>query len=151
MTVALSGGDKLDAKLAEIATRIAKPFAVRVGFLENATYPDGTKVAMVAALLNFGIANGKAWPFFTQMIAEKAPGWGEILAGLLVSNDYDVSRALALMGTGIAGQLREAIQATDSPALAPATIARKGFDKPLIDTGHLFNSVDYEVVEGAGA
>jgi hypothetical protein len=32
-----------------------------------------------------------------------------------------------------------------SPALAPATVARKGFSKPLIETGHLLNSVAVEV------
>ena len=29
---------------------------------------------------------------------------------------------------------------------APATIRRKGSDRPLIDTGQLVNSVEYEVV-----
>lgn len=148
-SVTLTGGDKLDRKLSEIAARVGRVGAVRVGFLEGATYPDGTPVAMVAALLNFGISNGKAWPFFTNMIAEKAPGWGETLANLLRTNDYDVQKCLALMGTGIAGQLREAIQAMDAPPLELSTILAKGFDKPLIDTGHMFNSIDYEV-EGDG-
>lgn len=145
--VSLSGGDKLEAKLAEIANQIGRGGAVRVGFLEGATYPDGTPVAMVAALLNFGIANGKAWPFFTNMIEEKAPGWGKTLADLLRANDYDVPAALALMGTGIAGQLRQSIVDTNEPALEPSTIAAKGFDKPLVDTGHMLNSIDYEVTD----
>ena len=144
-TINLSGGDKLDAKLAQIAARVSRPFAVRVGFLESASYPDGTKVAMVAALLNFGIANGKAWPFFTQMIAEKAPGWGETLAQFLRDTDYDVPKALAGLGTEIAGQLQQAIHDTNAPALEPSTIARKGFAKPLIDTGTMFKFVSYEV------
>lgn len=62
--ISLSGGDKLEQRLSEIAARIGRTGTVRVGFLEGATYPDGTSVAMVAALLNFGISNGKAWPFF---------------------------------------------------------------------------------------
>lgn len=144
-TTTLSGGDALERRLSEIASRVARPATLRVGFLENATYPDGTSVAMVAALLNFGISNGKAWPFFTNMIAEKAPGWGEQLANLLTLNDWDVEKSLKLMGEGIAGQLRQAIVDMDAPALEPSTIARKGFDKPLVDTGHMLNSVDYEV------
>lgn len=141
----LSGGDKLERKLEELASRLARPATLRVGFLEGATYPDGTSVAMVAALLNFGISNGKVWPFFSKMIAEKAPGWGQTLADLLAANDYDVGKALALMGTGIAGQLRQAITEMNEPALDPRTIARKGFAKPLVDTGHMLNSIDYEV------
>lgn len=144
-TVNLSGGDKLERKLEELAAKVARPATLRVGFLEGATYPDGTSVAMVAALLNFGIANGKAWPFFTNMIAEKANGWGNMLARLLTENDYDVDKVLGLMGTGIAGQLRQAIVNMNEPALDPTTVARKGFDKPLVDTGHMLNSVDYEV------
>lgn len=144
-TISLSGGDVLDRKLSEIATRVSKFGTVRVGFLEGATYPDGTHVAMVAALLNFGISNGKVWPFFTNMIRDKAPGWGAILADLLVKNDYDVDKALGLMGTGIAGQLRQAIVDMNSPALDPRTVARKGSEKPLVDTAHLLNSIDYEV------
>lgn len=144
-TTTLSGGDELERRLSEIASRVARPATLRVGFLEGATYPDGTPVAMVAALLNFGISNGKAWPFFTNMIAEKAPGWGGQLAALLEANDWDVEKSLALMGTGIAGQLRDAIVNMNEPALDPRTIARKGFDKPLVDTGHMLNSIDYEV------
>lgn len=144
-TVNLSGGDKLARKLEELAAKMARPATLRVGFLEGATYPDGTSVAMVAALLNFGISNGKVWPFFTNMIAEKAPGWGKKLADLLTANDYDVDKALGLMGTGIAGQLRQAIVNMNEPALDPTTVARKGFDKPLVDTGHMLNSIDYEV------
>lgn len=144
-TFNLSGGDKLEQKLEEIAMKVARPGTLRVGFLENATYPDGTKVAMVAALLNFGISNGKAWPFFTKMIAEKAPGWGKTLADLLKHNDYDVEKSLGMMGMGIAGQLRQAITDMNEPKLEESTIRRKGFEKPLVDTGHMLNSVDYEV------
>lgn len=144
-TFNLSGGDKLERALEEIAAKVARPATLRVGFLEGATYPDGTSVAMVAALLNFGISNGKAWPFFSKMIAEKAPGWGETLAGLLQKNNYDVAMSLEQMGTGIAGQLRQAIVDMNEPKLDQSTIDRKGFDKPLVDTGHMLNSVDYEV------
>lgn len=141
----MSGGDALERRLSELAARIGRTGTVRVGFLEGATYEDGTPVAMVAALLNFGISNGKAWPFFTRMIEEKSPAWGKTLADLLVANDYDVEKCLALMGTGIAGQLRQAIVDMNEPALDPRTVARKGFDKPLVDTGHMLNSIDFEV------
>ena len=33
--------------------------------------------------------------------------------------------------------------------LAESTIARKGFAKPLVETGHMLNSVDYEVKKNA--
>jgi hypothetical protein len=41
--------------------------------------------------------------------------------------------------------LQQSIRDTNDPPLAQATIARKGFAKPLIDTSVMINSVDYEV------
>jgi hypothetical protein len=146
--ISLSGGAKLEAKLDEIARNAGRPAKARIGFLEGATYPDGTSVAMVAALLNFGTSAGKAWPFFTNMIAEKGPGWGDKMAALLKAADYDAPKTMALMGQGIANQLRQSIRDTDSPPLAPATIKRKGSSKPLVDTGYMLSRVDYEVSDG---
>lgn len=147
--VGLSGGDKLDARLKALAEKIARPATLRVGFLEGATYSDGTPVALVAAVQNFGSPAQGIPPrsFFTNMIAEKKDRWGDQLAGLLKANDWDATAALNQMGAGIAGQLRQSIVDTNSPPLAPATIKAKGFDTVLIDTAHMLQSVDYEVAE----
>ena len=53
---------------------------------------------------------------------------------------------VSLLGAGIEGQLRQSITDTNAPPLSPATIARKGFSKPLVDTGNMLNSVASEVV-----
>jgi hypothetical protein len=82
------------------------------------------------------------------MVAEKSPEWPAAIEGLLVANDYDVDKTLAQTGEAIAGQLRQSIVDLTEPPLAPSTVARKGgVTKPLIDTGHLLASVDYEVVD----
>lgn len=49
-----SGGEAVKQKLLEIAKRLGKADLLKVGFLEGATYPDGTNVAMVAATQEFG-------------------------------------------------------------------------------------------------
>ena len=79
------------------------------------------------------------------MVADKSPAWPKAIAGLLVANKYDGRRTMAQVGEAIAGQLRESITTFSTPANAPSTIARKGFDKPLVETGHLLASVSYEV------
>lgn len=144
---AMKGGDKLKAALADMAARLRRAQSVRVGFLEGATYPDGKSVAMVAALNEFGVpSRGQPpRPFFRNMVAAKSKEWPAAIAGLLRDNNYDALRALQLTGEAIAGQLRQSITDLVAPPLAPSTIARKGFDKPLIDTGHMLNSVSYEV------
>lgn len=141
----ITGGARLDAALRNIGDKIGRAREVRVGFLESATYPDGTPVATVAALNNFGATNIPARPFFTDMIAGKSPDWADRFARVLKLCDYDTDAALARMGDGIAGQLRRSIIETNNPPLSPVTIARKGFDTPLIDTGHMLASVDKEV------
>jgi hypothetical protein len=52
------------------------------------------------------------------------------------------------VGEGIKGQLQQAIVDFAGAPLAPATVAAKGFDKQLIDSGVMQHSVDYEVTEG---
>lgn len=144
----VSGGARLDDALRRMAEKLGNGGEVHVGFLDGATYPDGTPVAEIAAIQNYGApaAGIPARPFFSNMIADKSPEWGTQLKSVLKQADYDPAVALARMGEGIAGQLREVIVATNDPPLAPATIARKGSSKPLVDTGHMLASVDKEVV-----
>jgi hypothetical protein len=143
----LSGGSRLAAKMLELAKLADNPASLRVGFFENAKYPDGTPVAMIAAIQDFGAPSVgiPPRPFFRNMIAAKSGEWPAAIAESLRQEDYDAARALALAGDAIAGQLRQSIIDTNTPPLAPATIRRKGFDKPLVETGHMLNSVSFEV------
>ena len=146
----ISGGKKLEAELMRLAQMVSKPATLRVGFLENATYPDGKQVAMIAAIQEFGAPSVgiPPRPFFRNMIAAKSREWGPALAGLLKANSLDAPKALEQLGAGIGGQLRQSIRDTNSPPLAVSTVARKGFSKPLVQTGHMLNSIDHEVKTG---
>jgi hypothetical protein len=143
----IKGGKKFKTRLEEILKLATNASAVKVGFLAGATYPDGKPVAMIAAIQEFGApAMGiPPRPFFRNMIRTKSPEWPAAVIGLLKTNDYDALRTLQQTGEAIAGQLRQSVVDTNSPPLARATIRRKGFDKPLVDTGHMLNSIDYEV------
>lgn len=143
----IKGGAALEAKLRELAKKVESGKALRVGFLEGSAYPDGTPVAAVAAWNNFGTRSIPARPFFTNMVAEKSGGWGDALAVNLKATGFDAALSLARVGEGIKGQLQQSIVETNEPPLSPVTIARKGFEKPLIETGHMRNSVGYEVGE----
>ncbi|HCM5055680.1 TPA: hypothetical protein N3K48_001516 [Klebsiella aerogenes] len=187
---AFSGGDALTQKLLEIEKNLGKGELLKVGFLEGATYPDGTPVAQVAATQEFGGAidvpeqtrevyfkqnkNGSVGnkfvrkekanfaqtvfipahtivipprPYFRKMIWAQSPGWGALVNKAIRSSDYDAEVAMQKVGEIIKGQLQNSIRQLTDPPLAQSTIEQKGSDKPLILTGHMLNSVDYEVSE----
>lgn len=145
----VKGGDKLKKKLDVLVAGLASGSnTVRVGFLSKSTYPDLTPVAMIAVIQDFGAPSRgiPPRPFFRNMIRDNSKAWPGIMANLLATTNYDMDKTLNLMGDGIKGQLQKSIDDTNSPALSPKTIAKKGFSKPLIDTGVMRKSVSWEVV-----
>ena len=173
----LKGGKKLAEALGAIAKALGEKKTLRVGFLAGAKYPDGTPVAMVAAIQEFGAPAARIppRPYFRTMIADKRREWPKGLAVQLKEAGYDADLALRRTGEAIKGQLQQSIADVTSPALSPVTLmlrkwypsdhspitgrivgaaARAVADgessagastKPLVWTGHLLNSVDYEV------
>lgn len=140
------GGAKLDAALRELAAKVAVPATLRVGFLENARYPDGTPVAMIAAINEYGRPPTQPpRPFFRNMIRDKQGEWPAMIGALLKSNDLDAAKTLDETGAVIAGQLRQSITDLWEPPLAASTIQRKGSAKPLIESGDMLKAVDHEV------
>lgn len=122
--VKLTGGEKFEEALRDIARKIEASGTLRVGFLEGSTYPDGTSVPMVAVTQNYG-APGRGIPprpFFSKMIEDKAPNWAASFRQVLRAANNDGRHALELFGEGVAGQLREAIVTMTDPALSPVTL-----------------------------
>jgi hypothetical protein len=144
----LSGGDKIQKALADIAKRMGGG-EVSIGFMAGATYPDGTPVAAVAFWNEYGKpeTGQPPRPFFRRMISDQSPGWADKMARAAKATDYDGPKVLALMGEDIRGALVQSINDFQSPALAASTIKAKGFSKPLISSGHMRDSVTYVVSE----
>jgi hypothetical protein len=146
--MAMSGGSKMRDLLNRIADRVQSAKSVDVGFLQGSTNSEtGASIPLYAFVNEFGApSRGQPpRPFFRNMIAANSPGWGTELAEEIKSRDYDAASALAVMGKLIQGQLKASIYDLTSPPLSPKTIARKGFDKPLVDTSEMVKSVAYEV------
>lgn len=141
----ISGGDKLERALAEMAEHLQGAGTLKVGFLRGAVYPDGTPVAAVAAWNNWGTGTAPPRPFFSNMVRDKSDTWGPAIAGLLPANGYDGRKVLQLAGQGIEAQLKNAIIEMNSPPNAPSTLRKKKGTKPLVDTGHMLNSTGHVV------
>lgn len=139
------------SKLEEALEKYMSGTAVtlRAGILEEAKYPDGTQVAQVGYIQEYGAPEAKIppRPFFRAVINEGKQTWTSILAAGVEHYQGDVKSALALLGDQIVGELSQSVRDWSSPPNAPATIARKGFNKPLIDTGQMANSFSYEVTD----
>lgn len=139
----LKGGDKLQQALSDIAENMSG--AVKAGFLEGATYPDGTPVAAVAFWNEFGTTTIPPRPFFRTVITDKSSEWADRLGKAAVHFEYDADKVLDAMGQTIVEDIQQSIVGWTDPENAASTVAKKGFNKPLIETSHMQNSVDYEV------
>lgn len=140
VSAGIEGGGKLDKYLRELAVRLGAGAEVSVGFLEGATYPaedGGLPVAQVAFWQEFG-THGKRpippRPFFRNMIEDQAPTWAQKLGAAIRYHGYRARPALEILGADIRGHLVESINLLQDPPLAPYTVEKKGFAKPLIDT-----------------
>ncbi|HCL4433147.1 TPA: hypothetical protein N2F56_000919 [Salmonella enterica] len=138
-------------KVMDVLDEVEKQFSniqLKVGFLEGATYNGVISVPMVAATNEFGnpAHNQPPRPFFRNAIAEHEEEWKE-QAALLIERGDEVEEVFSMLGTIIAADIQQSIRTLDSPPLSPVTIARKGFDNPLIDTKNMLDSVSYEVSE----
>lgn len=138
-------GDRVAKKIADRVKKMSGH--VDVGFMENATYPDGTPVAAVAFWNNYGTSTSLARPFFSNMIEEEKPTWGKKVAAGLKAMDGDGEKVLGAMGLDIQGALIQSIRDFKDPPNAPYTVKKKGFNKPLIDTADMVNSPTYRVIK----
>ncbi len=156
VNLSFRGGARMKAYLAGLQAAVGGASGVRVGFLEDATYPARATesggeapmlhIAQVAFWNEFGTSRAPARPFFRSMIEREFSDWGDELGAALRANGFDSQRALSLMGVSIQDDLKSSIN--EWPAdNAPATVALKGFNKGLVWSGQMLRAADFEVLE----
>lgn len=135
---------------------------VKVGVLAasgNHSNEDGTKsdmsVADIATVHEYGSSDGRVpeRSFIRTTMDENEAALLALTARVkkdVILNGAPVLAALSKIGVIIRGLIQKKIASGDSdwPELAQSTIDAKGSSKPLIDTGQLRQSINYEVVEG---
>lgn len=150
--VKIRGGSLFEQVTDQLIENASKKAVVDIGFMGDATErKSGINTALVAIFNEYGVPSHKQppRPFFRGMIDKQKKNWPGQISKLLKDNDYDVHKTMDLMGEEIAGQLHDAIIDYKGPLLAPSTVARKGFDKQLVDTGDMLNSIRH-VMKGEG-
>src|SRR5690625_4636246 len=93
---------------------------LRVGFFDSAQYPDGTPVAYVAAIQEYGYPEGNipARSFFRTTISGQKGGWRDgIVAGTkaVLEGRVTVDAMLSQVGGMAAGQIGQTISQISEP------------------------------------
>lgn len=127
--------------------------AVKVGIQSGDKTSDGKEdLAYVASLQEFGSPGGKIPERSFIRIAidsneRKIDNLFDKLAFRILSGSVSIRGALDIMGLAITGMIQEQITDGEYVPLAPATIKQRKnhSDKPLIDTGHMRQSIRHVI------
>lgn len=123
----------LESKLKAISKELSGKLA-EAGFRSESHYEDGTPVAYVAAIQEFGDPSHKIppRPFFRSAISEHKEEWSQTLAGLArkaIRGEIDGNDAFDGVGILMATDIQAQIAKTDSPALSPITVLLRKWRK----------------------
>ena len=120
---------------------------VKVGIRRGKGSHDGTDMLDIAVYNHFGTSTIPARPFISDCV-EKNAGQIQEAQKRLVYRVYQgglsADGALAQLGAWYVNVQKGHILHGGWTPNAPATIKRKGSNKPLVDTGQLVNTVDWE-------
>jgi phage gpG-like protein len=150
--VTVTGGDLPGLKaLAQRMKEASRSVLVGVPAGEFEESPEGAvPMAMVAAVHEFGCPekNIPERSFLRGGIRRGAPKFQRLNAANLraiVLGGKTVAEALGQLGAVAAGEVKREFTAGTFAPNKPATIARKGSSRPLIDTGSLRQSITWQL------
>lgn len=122
---------------------------VAVGFNEQSgVEKDGTSTVDVAAWNEYGTKKIPSRPFLRQTVEDQGDkiqriGAGAVAAALDQGGGSEA--VLNQLGVSMKGAIQRQIVKGDFVPNAPSTVAAKGSSKPLIDTGHMRQSIVYVI------
>lgn len=132
------------AKRLVVALKDIDGLEARTGWFETAKDAQGVPVATKAAAHEFGTARIPARPFMRPTVAAKKQAWlGQLAQGSKAILRGEATPRQVLEGVALraAGDVAKTIKTVNSPPLSPKTVKRKGFAKPLVETGQMIQSV----------
>jgi len=140
---------KKNGGIEAVLKRVKTPGTVDVGIIDAGKHPSGDiTVAGIGYAHEYGTATLPERSFMRSTIQKKKK---EIIAlqkkllSQIIKKAMKVETGLGLLGEFMADAITQKIVSISSPPNTPETIAAKGSSNPLIDEGHLKNSITYEV------
>lgn len=155
MTLKLTAKVKIDdRRLKQIQRTLIKAASkhLEVGFFGGKPHPadPSMTVASIAAIQEFGAPAAKIpeRPFMQTTVRETTVS--KVLAQSIRNIVRGVNTPITHGIWGVAGvhmskEMSRTITNFSFPPNAPVTVEIKGFDDPLIETGHMRDSVEYRV------
>ena len=150
-TISMAGRQQVEQAMKDLAKRLERDQRVLVGVPEGAgSYEDGLTIATIAAVNNFGSADGRIpkREFLQPAIEEGAPVYrrlAEVMLPKVLSGEMEMRTLLEQLGDLAEGHVKLKIDEIRTPPNARSTIAKKGSDNPLIDEGTLRQSIRYVI------
>lgn len=123
---------------------------------DRAGSPHQMTVATVAALHEFGLGGMERRSYIRSALLWDATARREFqylmgdVARDIMFNGVPRKIAMKKVGEWAVRRIKEKILSSVPPALSEFTIAKKGHDHSLIDTGTLYDAMDYDVQAGRG-
>lgn len=149
-TLNMRGLDNLAKRMATLSRA-----SVKAGFFEDAKYDDGMSVATVAAWNEHGTRFHPERPFFQETLEDSATKlkiihFLKLAAKSSIKGDGAAARIMKQLGEFLAGRIKITI-GNYPGSNSESTISRKGFNRPLYDTGKMLESVTFKFGNGAVA
>ena len=133
---------------------------VRVGYQGGKNFHEGegkkVDILDVAMFNELGTSRVPSRPFMRDSVDDNAESITKFCQSQIkgiANGSKDAESVLKAIGAMQVGLVQKTIREGDFTPNAPSTIARKGSDKPLIDTGLMRQSVHYVITdkkEGGG-
>jgi len=107
-------------------------FNAKVGWFESAKYPEGTPVAYVAAIQEYGSGPIPPRPFMRPTMDKKQNEWKQVAghaAKQILDGKMDAKQGMALLATTAEADIAETISKVSAPPLSPITLVARLFKK----------------------
>lgn len=141
---------KATAELRKALDQLVNDQFVTVGIHEDANArPDDGSInnATLGAIQHFGNDNIPARPWLDVGVSQSTKEYLQIIRDG-IDDDLSMRQIHEQLGLVAKASVQQYMVDLRTPPNAPSTIAAKGSSNPLIDTGELRQSVDYEIQQG---
>lgn len=104
--------------------------------------------ALIGMVHEFGLGNNPERSWLRSTMTEQSSKYAKLIAETIpesIKNGMSAHDAYSRLGTLAVNDVKLKLASGEFVALKQATIDRKGSSKPLIDTGNLRQSINYEI------